>query len=51
MADMVTTRDILLEAIKLLTMSSLARGGGLHYFLVVSNRIVMFLLHRFSLGL
>jgi len=51
MADMVTARDLLLEGVKLLAVSYQVRIGSLHYFLVVSNRIVMFLLHRFSLGL
>jgi hypothetical protein len=50
MADMVTARDVSLEGVKLLTVSYLVRGGGLHWFLVASNRIVLFLLHALLLG-
>jgi hypothetical protein len=50
MAGMVTAREVVFEGVKLLTVSYLVRGGGLHRFLVFSNRIVLFFVHRLSAG-
>src|SRR5215472_3517724 len=51
MADMVTAGEVALEVVKLLAMRYQARGGSLQWFVVVNNRIAVFLLHKRSLRL